>query len=86
MQQESARPSLSVVDDLIVQGREIPVFLDKLAELELHAADARTWLQKAAEAFLIDPSHSLISASVENTFLATVVTILMTWSCWLDHV
>jgi len=62
--QESTRPSLSTVDDLIVQGREIPVFLERLAELELHAATARTWLQKAAEAFLIDPSHSLISVSI----------------------
>jgi len=64
MQQESTRPSLSMVDDLITQGREIPLFLDKLAELELHAATARTWLQKAAETFLIDPSHSLIGVSV----------------------
>ena len=64
MMQESTRPSLSTVDDLIVQGREIPVFLERLAELELHAATARTWLQKAAEAFLIDPSHSLISVSI----------------------
>jgi len=58
------RPDLSQVDDLIVQGRDIPVFLDKLSELELHATTARTWLQKAAEAFLIDSSHSLISVSV----------------------
>jgi len=64
MMQESTRPSLSTVDNLIVQGREIPVFLERLAELELHAATARTWLQKAAEAFLIDPSHSLISVSI----------------------
>ena len=63
MQQASARPTLSTVDELIVQGRELPVFLDKLAELELHAVTARTWLQKAAEAFLIEPSQSLMTVS-----------------------
>jgi len=73
MQQESTRPSLSAVDDLIARGREIPVFLDQLAELELHAATARTWLQKAAEAFLIDPSHSLINASVKYAFSVIIV-------------
>jgi len=57
------RPTLSVVDDLILQGRDIPVLLDKLSDLELHAATGRTWLQKAADTFLIDPSHSLISVS-----------------------
>lgn len=60
------RPSLSKLDDLIVEGREIPVFLDKLSELELHAATGRTWLQKAAEAFLIDPTHSLITVSIQS--------------------
>jgi len=60
------RPSLSKLDDFIAEGREIPVFLDKLAELELHAATGQTWLQKAAEAFLIDPSHSLITVSLQN--------------------
>jgi len=54
---------LAAVDDLIQQARDIPVFLDKLFELEQHAASARSWLQKAADAFLLDPSHSLISVS-----------------------
>jgi len=87
MWQESTCPSLSAVDDLIIQGREIPVFLERLVELELHAATARTWLQKAAEAFLIDRSHSLISASVQHTFLVIIAKISVTWCCWfLDYV
>ena len=52
------------------------MFLDKLAELELHVASARTWLQRAADAFLIDPSHSLINASVKNTFRLIAIAIL----------
>jgi len=67
---------LSAVDDLIAQGRDIPVFLDKLAELQQHAAAARTWLQKAAEAFLIDPSHSLTSVSVQMLKSFFVVSVI----------
>jgi len=80
MQQESVRPSLSTVDDLILQGRDIPIFLDKLSELELHAATGRTWLQKAAETFLIEPSHSLISVSVQDCYLWFLFKRPVLWS------
>jgi len=75
------RPSLSTVDDLIVQGRDIPIFLDKLSELEVHAATGRTWLQKAAETFLLDPSHSLISVRAQNWCFGSCLTCHLFMGC-----
>uniref|UniRef100_UPI00358FC46D lysine-specific demethylase 5C-like n=1 Tax=Myxine glutinosa TaxID=7769 RepID=UPI00358FC46D len=52
MQSGDHFPYLSVLERLLVQGRQIPVRLDVLAPLEAQATAARAWRSRALRAFL----------------------------------
>lgn len=54
-------PCLDDLEGLVAIGRDLPVFMEELRQLELQVASAHSWKDKASKTFLKKSSpHSLL--------------------------
>lgn len=57
-------PCLDDLEGLVAIGRDLPVFMEELRQLELQVASAHSWRDKATKTFLKKSSqHSLLEVS-----------------------
>lgn len=61
MQNGEHYPCLDDLEGLVAIGRDLPVFMEELRQLELQVASAHSWRDKATKTFLKKSSqHSLL--------------------------
>lgn len=61
MQNGEHYPCLDDLEGLVAIGRDLPVFMEELRQLELQVASAHSWRDKASKTFLKKSSpHSLL--------------------------
>lgn len=58
-----------MIDNFVIRGRQLPVHLDRLSEMESQAVAGHEWLDLAAKQFLINKSPcSLLQVSMLPPF------------------
>lgn len=59
-------PCLDDLEGLVAIGRDLPVYMEELRQLELQVASAHSWKDKASKTFLKKSSpHSLLEVGGE---------------------
>lgn len=78
MQNGEHYPCLDDLEGLVAIGRDLPVFMEELRQLELQVASAHSWRDKATKTFLKKSSqHSLLEVSDSRETRHEIKTFLL---------